>query len=66
MGCEGEAQGQFDRPWGVAMSGEEIFVTDCDNDRIQVFTLDGDFLRMWGSEGDGPGQFNHPRGIADL
>ena len=32
--------------------------------RIQVFTKDGTFLRLWGTPGSGPGQFNSPYGIA--
>jgi hypothetical protein len=34
------------------------------NHRIQVFTSEGAFLRQWGSEGRGVGQFRHPLDIA--
>jgi DNA-binding beta-propeller fold protein YncE len=46
------------------MSGEEVFVTDYENDRVQVFGLDGSYKRQWGGEGDGAGQFNYPADIA--
>ena len=39
-------------------------LTDAYNHRIQKFTSDGTFLRKWGSEGSGDGQFNSPYGIA--
>ena len=38
-------------------------VCDCDNHRIQVFGLDGTFLRQWGEEGTGEGQFNEPTAV---
>ena len=31
--------------------------------RVQVFTGDGVFLAKWGSQGDGDGRFNQPRGL---
>ena len=34
------------------------------NHRVQVFGLDGTFVRQWGDEGEGPGQFSNPRGVA--
>jgi outer membrane protein assembly factor BamB len=58
-------QGGFQRPHGVAVDGEgNIFVGDTDTHRIQVFDRKGNFLRMWGSKGDGQGQFDCPRGVA--
>jgi len=39
-------------------------VTDSRNRRIQAFTVEGTFLRQWGSWGSGEGQFNWPEGIA--
>ena len=34
------------------------------NHRIQEFTPSGDFVRAWGSEGSGDGQFYYPSGVA--
>ena len=45
-------------------SAGEVFVCDPHNHRVQVFDLDGTFRRTWGSEGDAPGQFQGPRGVA--
>ncbi|MEM9658655.1 MAG: hypothetical protein AAF961_09870, partial [Planctomycetota bacterium] len=58
--------------------GEFGFVTDAvedsqgnvyvgeygDNDRIQKFSPQGDFLLQWGSHGDQPGQFRRPQNLA--
>jgi DNA-binding beta-propeller fold protein YncE len=47
---------------GIAVSrGGHLFVTDAYNHRVQVFTREGQFIRMWGSKGKGPGQFMHPQ-----
>ncbi|XP_019618786.1 PREDICTED: tripartite motif-containing protein 3-like [Branchiostoma belcheri] len=44
----GSGPGQFKYPWGVTVSEEgEIFVADWGNQRIQVFTLQGTFVRQF-------------------
>lgn len=41
-------QGMFNEPWGVAVGPDgNVFVTDTWNQRIQVFTPQGQFIRMW-------------------
>eukprot|EP00058_Branchiostoma_floridae_P021869 XP_002607359.1 hypothetical protein BRAFLDRAFT_69765 [Branchiostoma floridae] len=48
IGREGSRTGQFDNPCGVTVSDEgEIFVADWRNERIQVFTLQGTFVRQF-------------------
>src|SRR6266545_335054 len=48
----------------IAVDGSgNIYVGDSQN-RIQVFSSTGTFLRKWGSEGSGDGQFQTPSGIA--
>eukprot|EP00058_Branchiostoma_floridae_P006911 XP_002592399.1 hypothetical protein BRAFLDRAFT_67264 [Branchiostoma floridae] len=48
FGGEGLEPGQFSTPFGVAVSEEgEIFVADLQNFRIQVFTLQGTFVRQF-------------------
>lgn len=44
--------------------GQLMFVSDREKHRIQVFDLSGRFLRMFGSNGSGQGQFLHPSGVA--
>jgi sugar lactone lactonase YvrE len=51
----------FSRPGDVAVDGEEnVYIADTDNHRIQVFDKDGVRIRMFGSKGNGDGQFNVP------
>ncbi|XP_035699114.1 tripartite motif-containing protein 3-like [Branchiostoma floridae] len=48
FGGEGSGTGQFIYPCGVVVSDEgEIFVADRGNQRIQVFTLQGTFVRQF-------------------
>ena len=47
----------------VDLSGN-VIVADTDNHRIQVFNSNGVFLRKWGSQGSGDGQFIWPGGVA--
>ena len=50
---------------GLAIDGDgNVYVADWENDRIQVFDPQGRFLRKWGEEGDGDGEFLHPIGLA--
>lgn len=57
--------GQFNgiRDLEIASNGN-IYVSDTDNHRIQVFDSQGDFLFKWGSEGNADSQFFRPWGIA--
>ncbi len=51
------------RDLAVTPNGE-LLVTDTGNKRIQVFDLNGRFLRAHGGEGRAPGQLREPVGIA--
>jgi DNA-binding beta-propeller fold protein YncE len=41
----------------------EVYIADTGNNRIVKFDSDFNFLLEWGSNGTGPGQFDHPHGI---
>ncbi len=56
--------GLFFGPRDIAISGTEIYVADTGNERVQVFTPDGTFIRSWGGYGSEPNQFIEPVGIA--
>lgn len=63
-GAFGTGNSQFKNPWGISISKDgEVYVTDTDNRRIQVFTEGGQFNRQFGSSGTGSEQFQEPRGI---
>ena len=67
FGGKGSSAGMFDGPWGVEVNEHnEIAVTDSDNNRVQIFSGDGTYLRSFGSKGDQEGEFEDPTGIAYL
>ncbi len=41
-----------------------VYVTDFENNRVQVFSAKGEFLKKWVSFGRADSQFQSPRGIA--
>jgi uncharacterized protein (TIGR03663 family) len=58
-------QGVFWGPRSIAISpAGEVYVTDTGNKRVQVFGLDGTFKRMFGGDGNAPGQFKEEVGVA--
>jgi DNA-binding beta-propeller fold protein YncE len=65
FGSTGSGPGQLSQPYGVAISGNRLYVDESGNSRISVFDLNGNFIGMWGSKGpSGKYQFNAPKGIA--
>ena len=60
IGQEGSKEGEFDVPRGVTLYDNLVYVCDSDNDRIQVFDLDLNFVRSIGSYGKGRGEFDEP------
>lgn len=42
----------------------QIFVAEYTNDRVMVFSGDGEFVRSIGRAGEGPGEFRHPTAMA--
>ena len=65
FGKHGSSAGMLSEPWGVAVNErDEIAVTEMGNDRVQVFSSDGTYLRSFGKRGDKQGEFNCPYGIA--
>jgi hypothetical protein len=49
-GSSGNADGQFDRPADVAVSDGIVYVVDGNNNRVQLFTKEGTFIKKFGSE----------------
>jgi len=47
-GTPGDGQGQFNIPHGVWVDGDDrVLVADRQNNRIQIFNSDGEFLTQW-------------------
>lgn len=63
FGSRGSDKANFIHPHGIACdSAGRIFVADCGNRRIQVFTPEGEFLKYFGMPSKGKGKV--PGGIA--
>lgn len=61
----GFADGQFRGPGRFAIASDgTFFVTDIESSRVQRLSTSGAFMAKWGTFGEGPGQFDHPNGIA--
>ena len=64
-GEAGTGPGQFAEPRGLAADARgNLYVADSKNGRIQVFGIQGEFLREFGTKGTGDGQLNDPCGLA--
>jgi sugar lactone lactonase YvrE len=64
-GSEGEGDGQF--AWLESVdtdSSGNVYVVDMDNERVQKFTSDGQFISKWGTDGGAIGEFRKPAGLA--
>ena len=63
----GSGPGQLSRPQGLDVTPDgRVVVADSDNDRLQVFDLEGDFLEQIGTTGSGPGELRTPIGVSVL
>ena len=57
--------GQFRQPRGIAADSQgNVYVADFDNNRIQKFNSDLEYVSEWGDAGNLPGEFRQPCGIA--
>lgn len=65
FGQAGAKGGDFSAPTFCAVDAAgSLFVADCLNARVQVFTEGGEFLRAFGRAERGPGGFGRPKGVA--
>jgi len=54
-GMKGRGPGQFDLPHSIVVDNDLVYVGDRENRRIQIFDLDGRYLREW--------RLGHPFGL---
>lgn len=64
-GVAGETNETFDKPTNVLVAADDsIYVSDgYGNQRVVKFSKDGKFLKAWGKQGTGPGEFRIPHDI---
>jgi len=62
-GTNGEEDGQFLFPTGIATFENFVYVVDEKQFTVQKFDSDGNFILKWGEFGYKPGQFNMAKGI---
>ena len=62
---------RLSQPWyfngmhKIALDNRElVYIADSGNNRIQVFTKNGSFVRTLGKEGQGNSEFSYPKGLA--
>lgn len=51
---------ELERPAGLALSGDKLYVCDSQRHHVVVYDGRGSFLRKFGSRGAGNGEFNFP------
>ena len=62
---KGSAPGEFLFPTNVTVDGDgNVYVSDTLNSRVQMFDLDGKYVKSFGQRGNGWGMFDKPKGVA--
>lgn len=64
MGGAGTGPGEFQRPSGMVIADDRLFVVDAFNNRIQVFSRSGSFLEVLGERLSNPPDLVYPYDIA--
>ena len=64
FGREGNQQGQFNFPAGIAFYSNDIIVSDTDNHRVQIFDDQGHYLHHFGEKGKLNHQLDRPLGLS--
>jgi len=66
FGSRGTARGKFDHPHDIAISDKtgNIAVADANNDRVQLFSSDGIYLKKYGQKGLNAEELIYPMSVA--
>ena len=63
IGSKGDGELQFNKPYGLAIGGDVIYVAENISHRIHKLTTGGEFLGTYGEEGTSAGQLTDPYAI---
>ena len=63
FGSEGVGPGELCYPAGVAIDGDQVYITEYGNHRVSVFSTEGKFLKSYGHYGEAKVQFCRPRSV---
>lgn len=63
-GCTVLGRGELERPTGVAVAPDRIWVVDPPRHQLVAFSTGGVLLTRLGERGDGAGQFHFPSGVS--
>lgn len=63
IGRSGMGRGRFSLPYGTQFYDGNLWTTDCSNENVSTFSLDGRFLDSFGSFGSRLGQLDTPAGM---
>jgi len=59
-GEQGAQPGRLRYPYDLLLDGDNVYVAEFGNHRVQKFTRDGRFVAAWGVQGRRPGQLYQP------
>lgn len=62
--CRAIGKGALERPTGLAVLGDRVYVVDPPRHAVVALSLDGTEAGRWGTRGDGDGQLHFPSAIA--
>lgn len=60
----GSKESAIHHPTNLDIADDKLYVSDTSNFRVQQFTLDGKYIRSYGSVGSELGKFARPKGVA--
>lgn len=60
-----EGQGKFNNPKGITVMSGTHFVLDTDNNLVQAFDANNNFINQWGGFGTEENDFNFPQAITN-
>jgi DNA-binding beta-propeller fold protein YncE len=63
-GCAVLGEGQLERPAGIAVGAERLYVVDTPRHELVVLSMSGEVLGRWGGPGDEDGSLAYPTGVA--